>query len=1146
MLALLAVAVLIPLLYIPGALVHLAAFGAAHPADRLARIYERVAIGALLNGWLAFLLAELGLFSAPLHLALVLAIVLGAAAVARWRGALHLPVAPIGIVASGGRRPRRRGLPNVDHREDAAAPRLSAFLRRHGELLGFVAVGLAFGALVARPFEVILGARDAGVYALTGFSIARTGGIVQYDPLVASIAADQESSDPELRAAAAQAETNFLGVQNRERFIATRLRAAGFMINEGDLARGRIVPQFFHLYPSWIGLLAALLGERGGLLATGVLGLLGVWSVGMIGRRLAGGWAGFLAALLLAINGVQVWFSRYSTSEAAAQFLCFAALYFFAAMAAPDEHASDDPSSVPGGGAAAPGARRVAWSISPPVAYGFLSGVAAGQLVLVRIDSVFLVVPLLVGYLLYCWLTRRWRAEQLALAVGLGAILLHAALHIAFIARSYFFDTGFARFQDRSAIVAYLTMPFLTDVLREIYQGTSRSVLKNPWRVWIEVGLLVALVTGLVLLRRDGRPLALIEGAVARWGVWLSRLLAVAVLLIFSYAYLVRPQIISLETLAAVPRCLAPAQLRAPDGPCLALQGYIGAPIAPPAHPDPLAYLLDSIPKWLSGTRPPPVVGEVRLSEAVAVREMPGGGLTLSAPLAGESLQVRARSQDASAYLVTDGGGVTGWVAARSLGVAPDLMERLPVAPPKIVAEIVNPRAATSFSPTNPGESEKIALSQANLVRFGWYLSPLGVLLGIAGLSLWLWRGLNRASWLLLAIGLFASWFWVRQSYGTSDQTYIYILRRYVPQVYPLFALGIGYALVALATLSAQRSAPGARRPMLLRRTAAGILVLSLVAFGVATNRTIFRHVEYQGAIEQIDAVAARFDPRDVILVRGGDHVYGSARDLPDLVVTPLTFAGERNAFTIKSREPGRYAEELARYIRRWQDEGREVYLMLGASGAVGLPGFRLEPQGRVGIALGEFEPLTDQKPSNVQKLELDYALYRLSAESSPAEQAVSVTVTPRDYAVQVRGLYHPEQIGSVDLAWTDGDALIRLPLKPGGHSTSVALRLSSGETRPASLGAARACLSLRPETDYWVENPDPQVPFTAPTCFELTSQMASYSLPIDPALLDPSGTGSFLLRVESDTWVPAAVDPAQHDRRALGVQFGGLTLESR
>jgi len=58
--------------------------------------------------------------------------------------------------------------------------------------------------------------------------------------------------------------------------------------------------------------------------------------VGMIGRRLGGPWVGLLAALLLMLNGVQVWFSRYSTTETTAQFLTFAGLWAFAAIVRPE------------------------------------------------------------------------------------------------------------------------------------------------------------------------------------------------------------------------------------------------------------------------------------------------------------------------------------------------------------------------------------------------------------------------------------------------------------------------------------------------------------------------------------------------------------------------------------------------------------------------------------------------------------------------------------------------------------------------------------------------------------------------------------------------------------------------------------------
>src|SRR5580765_8022054 len=89
MLALLAILTLAPLLYIPGFLTSYALLGAVQPPDVLERHYERVVAGALLNGWLALTLAELGLFSAGLHLILVLALCVGCAVIAWWRGALR-------------------------------------------------------------------------------------------------------------------------------------------------------------------------------------------------------------------------------------------------------------------------------------------------------------------------------------------------------------------------------------------------------------------------------------------------------------------------------------------------------------------------------------------------------------------------------------------------------------------------------------------------------------------------------------------------------------------------------------------------------------------------------------------------------------------------------------------------------------------------------------------------------------------------------------------------------------------------------------------------------------------------------------------------------------------------------------------------
>jgi hypothetical protein len=662
------------------------------------------------------------------------------------------------------------------------------------------------------------------------------------------------------------------------------------------------------------------------------------------------------------------------------------------------------------------------------------------------------------AYLFYIWLARRWGRAHTLLAAGLGAMLLHAALHVVFIARAYFFDTLYARLQDY-ALTALAALPFLTPTLRTYYlsRGDSKigirlgpgQYLWNWQRIATEALVLLLALAAIWALRRWGQPLiAAAERAVSRRRRALLLLTAAGIVALAAYGYLVRPRILTPSLLAALPGCLSPAQLSRPGAACLALQGYIGAPIAVPTD----------------------------------LRDL-------------------------------------------------------------------------------------FAIPLANLVRVGWYLSPLGIILGVAGFALWWGRGMDRSSWLFLTIGLLASIFFVRQSYGSSDQSYIYILRRYMPQVYPAFSLGIAYALVALASWrkgEARRAeaTPGIedRRSRIEDRIAlrrdlrssildllslvlnrrsfvmAVVLSLALVCFMALTNRGIYRHVEYGGVLAQLQAIAGRFGPRDVLPFHSG------SRDEPDLVATPLKYAFGVDAFTIKSSRPDRYAPQLARYVKRWQEQGRTVYVIFGPSGGFGLPGLRLDPAGRVSLRhLAEFEQLTDQKPHNIQDFNLDFAAYRLVA-ASDGQDSAPATIKADDYAAQVGGFYRAERVAGVDLAWTQGDALLRLPWPRGGEPRSVTLRLAGG-VRPASLGPARACVEFWPEVNFRSDPPERIA--GALGCFELSEPMAGYSLTIDPRIYPNAPEGALLLRIRSDTWSPARADPAQTDRRALGVQFGGLSIDS-
>jgi hypothetical protein len=330
-------------------------------------------------------------------------------------------------------------------------------------------------------------------------------------------------------------------------------------------------------------------------------------------------------------------------------------------------------------------------------------------------------------------------------------------------------------------------------------------------------------------------------------------------------------------------------------------------------------------------------------------------------------------------------------------------------------------------------------------------------------------------------------------------------------------------------------------------------LAALLVAFFAWTGRPIYRHVEYNGAIEGLREVAAQVEPDAVLLLRGGAPTYGQARDVPDLLATPLRYTFGLNALVVKSRNPDAYADALAAQVRRWQAEGRSVYLVLSASGGdVVLPGFGLEQTGGFRLDLPEFEQLTDQKPRNVATLSLDFAIYRLS-DGPPGQIATpQPPLHASDFAAQVRGFYLPEQPeqraraqlpDAAPYAWTNGDALLRLPWRAAEMPDTLLLRVAGGQ-RPDHLGPARLCLALLPEYVPRSAATDEQA--VAQGCLDVGNTPHTYRVPLDRRNLPDAPAGSWLLRLHNAAWVPAEQDPTQHDLRPVGVQFIELQAGQR
>lgn len=416
----------------------------------------------LLVGWWSLALAEAGAFSAAtvlLGVGVISALLYGLA----WRL----------------RGPFSLAMPRV--RPSAAGVALAAVLLLAGWLY------------FSHPFETIVGSEDAGIYFNTGGLIARTGGIRQSDPGLGEFgdAASNASGGGPARHLLLPPPDRGGGENKRYLFLDWQRLGTGFNLVPG--AGNTVTPQFLHLFPVWLALWATFGGGLGAMVyGSAAFALLGVAATALLARRLFGTAVGTLAALLLALNGLQIWFAREALSEALLQALLVGMLYAWALFIEARD-AGDKPT--------ARGAATIA-------------GLALGSIALTHAQFIFALLPL-AALLAWLWLARRWQAVYWWFLVPLALLLAHATFHIARYSLGYF-------------------------------EGIYHHVWKNALRDWQQTALMVlgptAIVALLGLRQVRARWLPLVTNRrLLRVTRWVG---AAGVALVGAWLYLIRPGII--------------------------------------------------------------------------------------------------------------------------------------------------------------------------------------------------------------------------------------------------------------------------------------------------------------------------------------------------------------------------------------------------------------------------------------------------------------------------------------------------------------------------------------------------------------------------------------------------------------------------
>ena len=405
------------------------------------------------------------------------------------------------------------------------------------------------------------------------------------------------------------------------------------------------------------------------------------------------------------------------------------------------------------------------------------------------------------------------------------------------------------------------------------------------------------------------------------------------------------------------------------------------------------------------------------------------------------------------------------------------------------------------------GDQMLRAYDHENLVRIGWYISPLGVLMATLGGIGIIYRELSKKTLLFVSIAVIFSIFYIWNIWANPH--HIYTMRRYVPVVMPAFMISISYALLWL-----YRSFPFAP----LGKWMAIILGIALIGLIGYADRIVVRHVEYAGVIDQISAIAEELGKDDVVVF--------NEVDVGNMIGTPLQYVFQKPVFVLQKGEPD--LDKVGTVLKKWRLNGRTISWMVANSLTPPPKGFTFTPVKEFFIDVPYLEHSYEHFPTKVNRLLIPLTLYELdytkTVESSEVIPEL-VDVGASDYGSLVRGFHGKEQMpDGTTFRWTNGIGRVVLS-RPSMRDLRLDLSVASGRPPQAPL----AKLSV------WVNG---VLVGEQTLAHDHTFEIWNLTVPEDylPAISEVE------IELRSDTWVPQAIG-YNEDPRELGVMVDSIKI---
>ncbi|MBI2955203.1 MAG: glycosyltransferase family 39 protein [Chloroflexi bacterium] len=399
----------------------------------------------------------------------------------------------------------------------------------------------------------------------------------------------------------------------------------------------------------------------------------------------------------------------------------------------------------------------------------------------------------------------------------------------------------------------------------------------------------------------------------------------------------------------------------------------------------------------------------------------------------------------------------------------------------------------------------------ANLVKLGWYLSPLGIALGVAGMAWALARRLDAQTWLLFSVAAVYGLIFLYNGYVTPH--HVFWVRRYLVVLIPSLLL---FASALLLEFGRDRWAGRAFTTARLTGCAALLIALAMVTpIAIAAP-------QYQEATQQMRTFAT-------MMPEGGVAVFEGSEAAKWLTV-PLALLHGRTPVILQSDRPD--SEKLKETLSKLWNQGKETYYVTQiGTRTIDDRDIEFRPVGRAAFDFLQLEMAFGRLPEKNQRVTFGVDVYRMvpRVERRMSVYPFQLQIGDRDYGYIGAGFYTPDGTSPATYRHTNGAAELELPWNPSGKE--VVLSMLVAGPRPSDVPEAT--------TTVYVGGVNVGE-FTLPKTYSGSDPFVERELRFPAAAIDQPA-GKVTVRLVSTPWIPAKYGLG--DLRTLGITLKHIAL---